>query len=358
MHTLIIRHLRSEEGRHICQVWRPDGRVGDEAAIQAPDAIEVAGRPNSNLSLDLRWYLEQFLDYPFPPQTEVAERVQAALYDWGRQAFTALFDRGRNRDMYRDALLDNLENLTLKIASDDPNVLAWPWEALQDPQISGALACHARIERRLSGQHDPVALPDLPKDRINILLVTARPYDHDVGYRTLSRPLLDLIRQDQLPARVQVLRPPTFAQLREHLRQRPQHYHIVHFDGHGGYGPNRDANGYQLQGFQGCLVFENDDGQADPIEAATLSALLREHRIPMMVLNACQSAMIDATAQDAFASVAAALLQAGVRSVGGDVLCPLRQRRARVSARFLSPLVRPGQHDGSGARRASGHVAG
>ena len=315
MHMLIIRHLCSKEGQHTCQAQRPDGRVGDEAVIQAPDAMAVEGRPNSNLSLDLRWYLEQFLDYPFSPHTEVAERIQAALNEWGQQAFTALFDRGRGRDMYRDALRDGLDNLTLKIASDDPYVLAWPWEALQDPQISGALAQHARIERQLSGQHDPVDLPELPRDGINILLVTARPYDHDVGYRTLSRPLLDLIRQEQLPARVQVLRPPTFAQLREHLRQRPQHYHIVHFDGHGGYGPNRAANGYQLQGFQGRLIFETADGAADPIEAATLSALLREHRIPMMVLNACQSAMIDATAQDAFASVAAALLQAGVRSV-------------------------------------------
>jgi tetratricopeptide (TPR) repeat protein len=51
------------------------------------------------------------------------------------------------------------------------------------------------------------------------------------------------------------------------------------------------------------------------VEASTLSALLQEHRIPAMVLNACQSAMLDERAADPFASVAASLLKAGTRSV-------------------------------------------
>jgi CHAT domain-containing protein len=43
--------------------------------------------------------------------------------------------------------------------------------------------------------------------------------------------------------------------------------------------------------------------------------LLREHHIPVMVLNACRSAMGDDDAEDAFASLAASLLRAGIRSV-------------------------------------------
>jgi hypothetical protein len=67
MHTLIIRHLGSTGDQHRCQIWRPDGRYAEEAIITAPEVLQVEGRPNSNLSLDLRWYLEEFLDYPFPP---------------------------------------------------------------------------------------------------------------------------------------------------------------------------------------------------------------------------------------------------------------------------------------------------
>ena len=43
--------------------------------------------------------------------------------------------------------------------------------------------------------------------------------------------------------------------------------------------------------------------------------MLRQHHIPAIVLNACQSAMVDQEAKDPFASVAAALLKSGIRSV-------------------------------------------
>jgi len=164
---------------------------------------------------------------------------------------------------------------------------------------------------------DPMPLPEgLPSDRVNILLVTARPHEGDVQYRSISRPLVELIQEHALPARVHVLRPPTLDRLREHLRERPGFYHILHFDGHGGYGAASDHSdlGHVLHA-EGLLVFEDADGEPDPVSAEQLSALLRDHRIPAVVLNACQSAMIDERAGDPFASVAAALLQAGIRNV-------------------------------------------
>src|SRR5262249_1597206 len=66
---------------------------------------------------------------------------------------------------------------------------------------------------------------------------------------------------------------------------------------------------------EGSLVFEDDRGKPDPVKAATLSDLLHEHHIPAVVLNACQSAMVDGKADDPFASVAASLLKSGIRSV-------------------------------------------
>ncbi len=131
----------------------------------------------------------------------------------------------------------------MRIASDHPGVLAWPWEALADPQQAGALAHHCRIERQLDRGHDPLPLPEgLPRDCINILFVTARPYENDVRFRSLSRPVVEWIEKQELPARVTILRPPTFERLRAHLRERPAYYHIVHFDGHGGYGMAVDAD--------------------------------------------------------------------------------------------------------------------
>jgi len=316
---LQIRHIGYQDDQPQFVVRRlSDGADIPPVLLTPPEQVIVEGRPQSNLLQDLRWYLEQFLELPLGGYLHTAERVQAALQSWGESSFKALFQDDA-RDWFQDARRHGLENLTLKIASDDPRVLAWPWEALRDPQ-GGVLAHHCRMERQLMrGKHSPLPLPDnLPQDRINILLVIARPYgERDVGFHALARPLVALATGDNSPVHIDVLRPPTFAQLRQTLHERKGFYHIVHFDGHGGYGDAGHPSGatHVFKGSQGKLIFENEQAQADPINADTLSQLMAEYRIPIVVLNACQSAKIDDQADDAFASVAAALLKAGIRSV-------------------------------------------
>jgi tetratricopeptide (TPR) repeat protein len=325
--TLIVQHVPKSK-RPAFTVIRcdPSGTTPDVAKITPPEEFGTKELPGSHLRRELRWYLEQFLDYPFPPNTDRADRVTQVLEAWGTHAFSALFLAGKGRDWYHDAVRDGTEHLQLRIIANEPTVLAWPWEALYDPE-RGFLAHKCHIERHLNNVADPPPLPDnLPRDRLNILLVTARPFEGDVEYRSISRALVEQIEANQLAASVTVLRPPTFDALREELGRRPGYYHIVHFDGHGGYGVIADnaaqagtladtVNPHAFQGPQGCLVFETGDGKPDPIPAETLSATLHEFRIPMVVLNACQSATIDENAENAFASVAASLVRAGIRSV-------------------------------------------
>jgi tetratricopeptide (TPR) repeat protein len=313
---LQIRHIGYQDDKPQFVVVRgSDMKWGSETALTPPELTIVPGRPNNNLQQDLRWYLEQFLELPLGAYLDTAERVQTTLQEWGSACFDSLFQK-QARDWFQDARRQGLENLTLKIASNDPRVLAWPWEALHDPE-GGTLAHHCRIERQLSELHDPLPLPvNLPKDRINILLVIARPYgDKDVGFHALSRPLVELTKAQNSPVHIDVLRPPTFDQLRQTLRDKPGFYHIVHFDGHGGYGTPGHTSPHAFKGMQGMLVFEDDHAEPANVDAGVLSQLMAEHRIPIMVLNACQSAKIDEQADDAFASVAAALLKAGIRSV-------------------------------------------
>ena len=317
MNTLLIRHVESGDPPKFQAICPQDARSTETVAIPSPVGFPVEGRPNSDLMRELRWYLEGFLDYPFPPETEHAERVRDALRRWGVEAFNKLFGDRRGGEIFNDATREGYESLHLLISSDDPQVLGWPWEALHDPQ-AGQLAQTCQIERRLNTVRRPDKVGQRwPKDQVNILLVTARPYEGDVRYRSISRPLVELIDKQDLPAQVTVLRPPTFENLREHLRERPNHYHIVHFDGHGSYGQAHAPSGspHMLQGPEGRLIFEDDQGKPDPITAEQLSVLLRQHHIPAIVLNACQSAMVDQGAKDPFASVAAALLKSGIRSV-------------------------------------------
>jgi tetratricopeptide (TPR) repeat protein len=317
MNTLIVRHVGSGDAAEF-RVERQDGKISQKnVPVVSPVGFAVEGRPDSDLMRELRWYLETFLDYPFPPETDHADRVLAALKGWGEQAFAALFGDNVAGGWFNEAVAKGHDRLVLQVSSDDPRILGWPWEALRDPQL-GVLAQTCQVERRLNSVRDAYPISDqLPADRVNILLVTARPYEGDVHYRSISRPLVELIEEQKLPAQVTVLRPPTFARLREHLRERPNYYHIVHFDGHGSYRPEGagPVSGHVLRGPMGRLVFEDEDGQADPKTAEQLSVLLRDHRIPAVVLNACQSGMVDGDAADPFASVAAALVRSGVRSV-------------------------------------------
>jgi len=76
--------------------------------------------------------------------------------------------------------------------------MAWPWEALHDPP-RGFLALQCHLERKLNTPSDPLPQPDLTKDRVNVLLVVARPFQNDVSYGSIARPLVDLIGSQRLP---------------------------------------------------------------------------------------------------------------------------------------------------------------
>ena len=320
MYTLIVRHVGGGDGGlfQVSRVRGTDLKTTESVVVPSPIGFPVQGRANSELMRDLCWYLERFLDYPFPPQTDIAARVKAALKGWGEQAFTALFGAGLGGQFFYEAAQGGLSGLHLRISSDDPRALGWPWEALHDPQ-SGFLAPTCQVERQLNTVHDPYPLPaTLPRDRVNILLVTCRPFEQDVRYRSLSRPIIEIVIDQKLPAEVTVLRPPTFDRLCEHLQQeRPDYYHIVHFDGHGAYRAERvgPIDQHTMQGPIGKLAFEDIDGKPDLKDAGQLASLLRDCRIPAVVMNACQSGMVDEQADDPFASVAAAMLRAGVRGV-------------------------------------------
>jgi len=323
LRTLIVQHVPdSNPPAFVVARHDPPQTTPETVRITPPEQFGAEQLPGTDLRRELRWYLEQFLDYPFPPNTDRAERAQDVLEAWGTHAFNALFHGGMARDWYRDIVRDGMEHLQLRIVANEPAVLAWPWEALHDPE-RGYLAYKCHIERQLNNVADPPPLPEnLPRDRLNILLVTARPFEGDVEYRSISRALVEQIEQNKLAACVTVLRPPTFDALRAELGRRPAYYHILHFDGHGGYGVNPDqrpmgpeAGSRHVFAAQGRLIFETVDGKPDRVPAETLSATLHEFRVPMVVLNACQSATIDENAENAFASVAASLIRAGIRSV-------------------------------------------
>ena len=312
-----IHHIGNQDGIAMFEVIRSmDMKRTAAVALPDPAKFPVEGHPAKQFLPALRWYLEDYLQIPFGVYPQLAACVAKTMQAWGTLIFDTLFT-GYARDWYQDAKRENFEGFRIKITSDSPEIMSWPWEALYSGD-DGWLALRCCIDRQLSSIGDPPPLPAAPaQDAIHILYVIPRPYgENDVSYNVLANSLVGYISENSLPVTVDILRPPTFEQLRKVLYSHPSYYHVVHFDGHGGYGAAMATPAGNLYAApEGQLVFETDSGEPDPIDTRLLAQLLAEYNIPFMVMNACQSGMIDRQAQDLFASVAAGLLKAGVRSV-------------------------------------------
>jgi tetratricopeptide (TPR) repeat protein len=314
---LQIHHTRGQNGSAMFEVIRGVD-MKRTAAVSLPDpaTFPVEGHPARQFLPELRWYLEDYLQTPFGVYPQLAECVTETMKAWGALVFDTLF-AGYARDWYQEARRQNFEGFHIKIASDSPEIMSWPWEALYS-EDDGWLALRCCIDRQLFCTGDPPSLPAAsPQEAIHILYMIPRPYgENDVSYNVLANSLVEYINENNLPVTVDILRPPTFDQLRKVLYDHPNYYNIVHFDGHGGYGAVVDTPAGNLYAApEGQLVFETDSGKPDPVDTRLLAQLLAEYHIPFVVMNACQSGMIDGQAKDPFASVAAGLLKAGVRSV-------------------------------------------
>ncbi|HEU4760511.1 MAG TPA: CHAT domain-containing protein, partial [Dehalococcoidia bacterium] len=210
------------------------------------------------------------------------------------------------------------------------------WEALKDPALPRAFALEAPMVRK--NLNPPVLPADVRSSpTINLLIVIARPRGRgDVGYRTISRPLVEALQQSQLQVRVEILRPGTYKALSQHLEGvRDRHgrgfYHIIHFSLHGALlsydeferGCQTNAFFYQARyarpdiarydGEKAFLAFAADaPGKSDLAEAGEVADLLKSHQVPVAVLNACQSGK-QVGAQET--SLGSRLMQAGVQVV-------------------------------------------
>lgn len=287
-----------------------------EIQVPSPMTFPVINRPADMLLPELRWYMEDYLRTPFGAYRKKTKDIVETVQEWGKAVFDMLFT-GYARDWYQEVKRKNFADFRLEIVSDSPEIMSWPWEALYSEE-DGYLALSCCIDRQLCTVGDPIPLPDnLAQDAIHILYILSRPKDgQEVGYHTLASSLIDYSDSSKIPVAIDVLRPPTFDQLRKTLHDHPGYYHIVHFDGHGGYGElSLEPFITDYASSEGLLVFETNEGDSDPIETTRLSQLLAEYNIPIMVMNACQSGMIDEHARDPFASVATGMLKAGIRSV-------------------------------------------
>ncbi len=319
---------------------------------------------------DLRWYLEEYFRWPTGVFKDRAARIEAQLPLWGQELFQSAL-AGKTTQQALNAWLqaanDTQRRFSVMVDSELPEgaseqdqaatnaaasaLLSLPWELLHDGRsflFHGANP--VRVRRRLPNrfQQKP-AITNLP---IRILLVSPRPEEEGTAYidhRISAKPLVEAIENLGELAEFTILSPPTFPALEGTLRkaaEAKQQFDVIHFDGHGIYDHKRGL---------GALCFEDpkDCGKLEKramelIHAERLAALIRERRIPLVFLEACQSAK---TEGDPTASVAAKLLEEGVTSIVAMSHSVLVETARRFVAAFYQELAQ-------GARVGKAMLAG
>ncbi|MFN6485624.1 tetratricopeptide repeat protein [Nostoc sp. DedQUE02] len=256
----------------------------------------------------LEWYFEQWLTYPMLDGKK-AEAAKTSVASYGESLFNQVFD-DKNAYSHYCQLRINLKQVKIEIVGNSPEFHALHWEAMRDKDLPRPLAVDCVMVRKRLDKAASVAANMAESPIINLLVVIARPdEEHDVGYRTIARPLIEVIQNSQLLVNIDLLRPGTYESLERHLEAKGAgYYHIIHFDCHGalmGYadiqdGVKRNRYTYQarwgredIQPYEGVKAFLFLDGEskgkADPIEAGELANLLTGKGIPVCILNACQS---------------------------------------------------------------------
>lgn len=323
---------------------------------------------------DLRWYLESYFLWPVGVFKARAEGIEKKLPQWGQDLFkTALgADAARNaRTAWQHSADSSERRFSVEVDRELPEgapadaqttaaeaateFLALPWELLHDGRgwlFQGKHA--ARVRRRLPNRQAQPARPTaLP---VRILLLSPRPEKDGEGgrigyidHRISARPLTDAVENLGELARLTVLNPPTYAALEKALQEaadRHEAFDVVHFDGHGVYDRRLGLGGL-------CFEDPKDESKLeqrkmDFVDAAKLAGLFRQHRIPLVFLEACQTAK---TEKEPTASVAAKLLEEGVTSVAAMSHSVLVETARRFVQAFYAELAR-------GARVGQAMLAG
>jgi tetratricopeptide (TPR) repeat protein len=266
---------------------------------------------------DLRWYLEDYLQYDADPAPTIAARIEKRLAEMGVGLFKSIFQANEDaRDLWA-TLRDRLNNTRVEIITGVEEATALPWELLRDPKTDVPLALRADAFVRTS--HQVAQHPHIPQtgsESIRILLVICRPGgSDDVPFRSVASRLIKGLSESARKAfHLEVLRPPTFAQLSRVLRDAKtagNPYHVVHFDGHGTYEELSDADDLASirralsklmlsgvrSGAHGYLLFENPavEENLQLVDGPTLGGLLAETQVPVLVVNACRSAHAEAS---------------------------------------------------------------
>ena len=315
------------DGRRRVEVTWQDGLVPQKAvATFAYPAGDQDGEK-------VRWYLEDYAEFPADPAPALAASAEQVLAGTGTGLFSRVFNEKGAARIWTLAQV-KLSSVRVEVDTDPAEAPGLPWELLRDPDTGTALAIgvgeFVRTHLETAGR---ARAPDPAGDELRVLLVICRPGGRaDVPFRSVASRLARGGAGQMDGLRLDVLRPATFKQLSKVLHEAADAgspYHVVHFDGHGtwadlsamaadddgseekaaaspagggggiGLSPLRygiSVAGPVRDGSHGYLVFEDPGTETNQqlVDGPTLGRLLIATGVPVLALNACRSAYTEA----------------------------------------------------------------
>ncbi|MCA1579902.1 MAG: CHAT domain-containing protein [Acidobacteria bacterium] len=232
-----------------------------------------------------------------------------AAREFGEKLYQAVFT-----GLVRDCLTRSLDGVVpgetgLRIRVDlskTPELVNLPWEYLYEPSQKRFLALSedTPVVRYLELPDRIKPVPVKPPVRVLVVIASPKdkaPLDSAREFKKLKDALGTLVQNGMVE--LDLLERPTFKVLLRALKRKP--YHIFHFVGHGQ---------FDDECHEGLLLFEDEEGNGDPVSAQALGVLLRdEPSLRLAVLNACEGARVSSC--DLFGGTAQTLIQQGIPAV-------------------------------------------
>jgi hypothetical protein len=301
------RSTTTEDGR-LC--WTVDVYAKNKSVVQDANLEDPLDEEQSKLC---KWYLEQYV-YKSPYSMDKAAEAARYIQDYWKVAIQSLqlksivdqhFGHDAGHRQVSIEILDGEVDMPTTVTVHQLN-----WELLEDPRQWDADDMQISVKRRFTAQDGGGfrinKVSSWREQRtgiksVNLLLVVARnttsPDNEEVDPTLASSILIDIRKTLRMsnPAvqlNIEIVRPGTFEALQGHLARAedihgPGYYHAVHFDVHGQVGLRNGKHA----GKWGFLLFSHPESEGlKPCLASRVAQLLKQHRVHLAILTACQSA--------------------------------------------------------------------
>src|SRR5262245_21398796 len=290
--------------------------------------VEVIASPQSARTNPIPFQLDRVEIDSWKKNAALGLSIRQTTRTLGQALFNAVFPRevlSIWTETRSDANSDQPLRLRLDIRSLElANV---PWEVMHDGtgflSLTNSIAVVRFSQgRRWQHQHGR-------SGPLKVLLLTTAPRDVSAlpNIEREAESILEVLRELRAEGKIERV-----DIIRGANRQRLQgkmacvDYHVLHYIGHG-----------EFQNDKGSLIFENENGRSEPLDAETLSAFFADAPLRLLFLNSCETAVTSVT--DTFAGVAHASLLGGVPAVVAMHGAVLDSAAAQFARRFYESLA-------------------